>query len=90
MSAFAHSAPLSVMTSVGLNHQTKSVEQIQQELEEREKTQLQFVLYLSTCFVLEIVLRVRNVLPDYDTKWNFQILTKLFTLYGVEPPPSPV
>ena len=92
MSAFTHSAPMSVMTTVGHLDSQKNevVEKFWLEREENEETQLKLILSLSAFFVIEIILRVRGVLLDYDTTWNFKILTKLFKLYGVEPPPSPV
>lgn len=92
MSAFSHSAPLSVMTTVGHLDSSKNevVKKFWLEHEEKEETQLKLILSLSTILVLEIVLRVRTVLLDYDIRWNFQILTKIFNLYGVEPPPSPI
>jgi len=90
MSAFAHSAPLSVMTSVRLKHPLEDFDKLQLEHDAQEETQLKLITYLSTGFVLEIILRVRDILPDYDVKWNFRILTRLFVFYGVKPPPSPV
>lgn len=92
MSAFTHSAPISVMTSVSNLGSSKNedIEKFWLEHEEKEETQLKLLLSLSTFFVTEIILRVRAVLLDYDITWNFKILTELFKLYGVEPPPSPV
>lgn len=92
MSAFSHSAPLSVMTTVGLAEslEDKDFEKLQLAHEEKEETQLKLILSLSTIFILEIIFRVRAVLLDYDIRWNLQILKKIFNLYGVEPPPSPI
>ena len=92
MSAFTHSAPMSVMTTVGHldSKKNEEVEKFWLEHEENEEAQLKLILSLSAFFVIEIILRVRCVLLDYDTTWNFKILTKLFKLNGVEPPPSPV
>jgi len=90
MSAFSHSAPLSVMTTISPLRSLEEYEKLQIEREEKEEEQLKLVLSLSTFFILEITLRVRDIVPDYDIGWNFQILRKVFNLYGVEPPPSPV
>ena len=89
MSAFSHSAPLSVMSTIDSIDPQKELNEVQLAREKKEEEELKMVLFFSSCFILEVMLRVRDVIPDYDTKWNLQILSKIFHIWGFKPPTSP-
>lgn len=82
MSTFAHSAPLSVMSTGDWAPYERDLAQMQRESEEHEKRQVGTILMFSVMFTLEILVRVREVLPGYDHVWYLKILSDFCRLFG--------
>lgn len=88
-SEFSHSNPLATMTTVGLGDTPEETERLIQNKEEVEKTSMIRVLTLTTTWLLEILFIGKSEIPTYEIKWNFDVLKKLYSFYGVEPPKLP-
>lgn len=86
MSAFSHSSPLSVMSTVYLAQDEQELEDHPKRAEDRERQQLLEVLGFATTFTLEIVFRGRDMIPGYKPDWNFEVLRSLYDFHGAEPP----
>ena len=84
MSMFSHNAPLSVMTTFDDGRYERDLAEIERAADDREKRQLQLVLFLAVIFSFDILINVGEVLPDFDPKSLLTIMSNLYRLYGAD------
>ncbi len=88
-SELSHSGPLPVMHNLILGETTEETKQLLEGQVDREREHTALVLSLSTIWLLEVLMRGKDMIPDFDLKWNLEVMKMLFQCYDVEPPPFP-
>jgi hypothetical protein len=74
---------------MSLGFTPKETKMLMQGGENYEREHMTLVLSVSTTWLLEILSIAGSEIPLYDIKWNFEVLSKIFRIYGVEPPKLP-
>jgi hypothetical protein len=85
-SELSHSGPLPVMVNLLLGETAEETKQLLENYDSKEREHAALVLSLSTLWLLEVLMRGKEMIPEYDPKWNLVITEKIFRCYGVEPP----
>ncbi len=88
-SELSHSGPLPVMLNLIMGETKEEMKQLWEGHDDREKEYTALVLSLSTIWLLEVLMRGKDMIPDYDLKWNFEVMKMLYSCHDVEPPPFP-
>jgi len=88
-SDISHSSPYSTQITMSLGFTPKETKMLMQGRENYEREHMTLVLSVSTTWLLEILSIAGSEIPLYDIKWNFEVLSKIFRIYGVEPPKLP-
>ena len=88
-SELSHSGPLPVMSNLLLGETSEETKRLLEGQDASERENAALVLNLSTIWILEVLMRSKEMIPDYDLKWHLEIMKMLFRCYGVEPPPFP-
>lgn len=88
-SDLSHSSPYSVTTAMSLGSTPEETEKLLEGHDNFEKENMTLVLSLSTTWLIEILFIGRSEIPLYDVKWNFDVLKRIYSVYGVEPPKLP-
>jgi hypothetical protein len=85
-SELSHSGPLPVMSNLLMGETTEETKQLLENYDAGEREHAALVLSLSTLWILEVLMRCKEMIPNYDPKWNFKVTGKIFRCYGVDKP----
>jgi hypothetical protein len=81
-SDLSHSSPYAAMTTWAEIKQGEKDETAIQRHEENEKGNLENVFLLSTVWLMEILLLAKSQIPNYDMKWNMDVLEQISKVIG--------
>lgn len=85
-SELSHSGPLPVMVNLLMGETEEETKQLLENYDSKEREQAALVLSLSTLWLLEVLMRGKEMIPEYDPEWNLVVMGRIFRCYGVEPP----
>lgn len=88
-SAFTHSSPASVMSTMSLGATPVETEKLFEGSDECEHENMSLVLMLSTVWLLQVLFTSKAYLSSYDVAWNFDVLNRLRKCYGLAQLPLP-